>query len=109
MGGRLERLRKRQEVEAPWPIGPEFRSGAEGMIENWRMKNEENFRKAERKRRESLGALIAALAVVRKEILHRNITERGPLEYLEPAKPPALPRLPKKQTEVGKEVKRDAF
>ena len=37
----------------------------------------------------------------RKEILHRNVTERGPLEYLDPKPPslPALPRLRKKQTQ----------
>lgn len=72
--GRLERVRRRQEVEE--------------MIENWRLKNEANFKKAEHKRRE-------------KEILHRNVTERGPLEYLDPKPPslPALPRLRKKQTQ----------
>ncbi|CAJ1329189.1 unnamed protein product [Effrenium voratum] len=69
---RLERLRKRQEVD--------------DMIENWRLKNEANFKKAEQKRRE-------------KEILRKNLTERGPLEYLDPEpSKPSLPRLPQKQT-----------
>ena len=44
--------------------------------------------------------LLGARSALRKEILHRNITERGPLEYLEPSKPSALPKLPKKHTEA---------
>ena len=70
---RLERLRRRQETEE--------------MIENWRVKNEANFKKAEQKKRE-------------KEILQKNVTERGPLEYLDPpASKESLPRIPKKQTQ----------
>lgn len=69
---RMERARRRQEVEE--------------MIENWRVKNEANFKKAAQKRRE-------------KELLHKNVTERGPLEYLDQDTRPSLPRLPKKQTQ----------
>lgn len=37
---------------------------------------------------------------VRKEILQKNVTERGPLEYLDPpASKESLPRIPKKQTQ----------
>ena len=35
----------------------------------------------------------------RKEILRKNVTERGPLEYLDPPRETTLPRLPKKQTQ----------
>ena len=41
-------------MEASWRIGAHSFFLPKGMIENWRQKNEENFRKAERKRRESL-------------------------------------------------------
>ena len=105
--------------------------GAKDMIENWRLKNEANFKKAAHKRREPLDFTKCVLFLIcldvfawqdfwslesrlgscpdilpgsthpRKEILHKNVTERGPLEYLDPKPPsvPSLPRLPKKQTQ----------
>jgi len=71
---RSERNRRRKEVEE--------------MIENWKMKNEAGLKKAAHKKKE-------------REILTRNILERGPLEFIDPpvSQTPRLPRIPKKQTQ----------
>ena len=64
---RLERLRRRQETEETWTeIGKlrifmvflltlDLDLPPKEMIENWRVKNEANFKKAEQKKRENLG------------------------------------------------------